>query len=188
MAAQDVRSLVPRVRRAVEGPFALPPEQALNDSQVEALAADAIADIILFTVGRWGHTLNVTDRDVAGGFPLHWAVDPELAPEEESVIAAQGAIQYFFHAFRDKKVSETIRNEGREWSYSLSAQVLRDQIALLKEQRDIALEAVVAKHPVMARYVSILEMRDPLGSVLMEPWAMNHGVGGQYILPLGFQG
>lgn len=188
MAAQDVRSLLPRVRRAVEGPFTLPPEQTLNDSQVEALAADAIADIILFTYGEWGHKLAVTDRNVDTAAPEHWSVDPELEPEEESVIAAQAAIQYFFHAFRDTKVSETIKNEGREWTYSLSANVLKDQIALLREQRDKALEAVVRKHPVMARYASLLEARDPLGSVLLEPFVANQGIGGHYLLPLGFQG
>lgn len=188
MAAQDVRSLLPRVRRAVEGPFTLPPEQTLNDNQVEALAADAIADIILFTYGEWGHKLAVSDRNVDTAAPEHWTVDPELEPEEESVIASQAAIQYFFHAFRDTKVSETIRNEGREWSYSLSANVLKDQIALLREQRDKALAAVMVKHPVMARYSSLLEARDPLGAILLEPWIAGHGLGGQYLLPLGFQG
>src|SRR4051794_27941745 len=125
MAAQDVRSLLPRVRRAVEGPFALPPELNLADAQVEALAADALADIILFTTGLWGHKLIVAERDDATGAPLHWNIDPELSPEEESVVAAQAAIQYFFHAFRNMKVSETIRNEGREWSYTISANLLK---------------------------------------------------------------
>lgn len=189
MAAQDVRSLTPRVRRAVEGPFALPANRTLTETQIEAMAADAIADIILFTEGRWPHTLTALERDATTQAPVHWAVTPELSLDEEAVVAAQSAIQYFFYAFRDMKVSETIRNEGREWSYSLSASVLTEQIKALRDQRDRALAAIEGQHPVMARYASFLTTRDALGAAMLEPWLLDSGGrGGLLLLPNGFQG
>lgn len=175
MAAQNVRELIPRVRRAVEGPIT--PEQALSDDQVLALAADAIADIILFTAGSWGHTLVVTGRAAETNVPNEWAVDPELNPEEESVVAAQAALGYFFHTFKDMKTSERIVSEGREWEYNTSANLLRDWIKALQEQRNKALESLQAANPALARYASILAVRDRVAAARLEPW-QGVGVGG----------
>lgn len=177
MAAQDVREFIPRVRRAIEGPVPLS-VGALTDAQVEAMAADAIADIILLTVGAWNHKLTVTDR-TDEGVPEHWAVDPGLELEEESVIAAQAAIGYFFHEFKDTKISERIVQEGRQWEYQLSATVIRDQVKLLQEQRDAALSSLLRAHPALARYASILEVRDRLGSAVLEQWTRGGLGGGQ---------
>lgn len=177
MAVQDVRELVPRVRRAIEGPV---PANALTDDQVEAAAADAIADIILLTVGLWPHTLTVTERETVGDIeaPKHWGVEPELSLEEESVVAAQAAITYFFHQVRDLKSTERIVNEGTTWEYTLSANVVRDQIKLLQAQRDAALNALKAVNPALARYASILQVRDALGAALLEPWTGGGYLGG----------
>lgn len=182
MAAQDVREVIPRVRRAVEGPVPVT-VGALTDPQVEALAADAIADVILMTVGAWQHKLSITDRDPDSNVPVHWAVDPELELEEESVIAAQAAITFFFHEFRDLKTSEHIVNEGTEWEYSLSANLLRDQIKLLQNQRDLALQSLSRAHPALAKYASILEVRDRLGSAVLEQWTRGGLGGGQEAAP-----
>lgn len=179
MAAQDVREMIPRVRRAIEGP--IPPAQAdaLSDPQVEALAADAIADVILLTVGQWPHTLEVSDRDADTNVPLHWTVTDGLSLPEESMIAAQAALTFFFHEFRDRKVSEHIEDEGRTWEYTLSANMLRDQIKLLIDTRDAALEALKREHPVLARYASILAVRDRVSSAMLEPWIYGGlGIGG----------
>lgn len=174
MAAQDVREIVPRVRRAIEGPVA--PPTPLADDALEAMAADALADIILLTVGTWGHTLDVSERsDADPPVPVHWTVTPGLSLQEESVVAAQAAITFFFHQVRDMKVSERIQNEGQEWEYSLSANLLRDQIKLLQEQRDAALNALKATHPALARYASILAVRDRVGAALLEPWTYGSG-------------
>lgn len=178
MALQDVAAITPRVRRAVEGPIPVPSSEALTDSQILALTADAIADVILFTNGAWDHQLIVTHRDTTTSFPDQWAVDPELLPEEESMIAAQAAITYFFHVFKDKKVSERIRNEGQEWEYNLSANLLRDMMAALRAQRDEALASLKAASPVLARYESFLLVRDRVTAAVLEPWVHGGGLGG----------
>jgi hypothetical protein len=176
MAAQDVREFIPRVRRAIEGPVPTSADE-LSDASVEALAADAIADVILLTVGAWQHALVVSERDADSNVPTHWAVDPGLSLEEESVIAAQAAITYFFHLVRNQKISERIQNEGGEWEYAYSATLMRDQIKLLQDMRDRALAALQSSNPALARYASILAVRDRVGSALLEPWT-HGGLGG----------
>jgi hypothetical protein len=62
--ARDVRTLIPRVRRALDGPAATSPladASTLTDDEVTAVIADAIADILLYTGGStvFGHTLEV---------------------------------------------------------------------------------------------------------------------------------
>jgi hypothetical protein len=184
MAVQDVRALVPRVRRAIEGPLPLAGADALNDAQVEALAADCIADIILLTNGAWGHTLTVSEVDEETQVPVHYAVEPELELQEQSVVAAQAAVTYFFHQFRDRKVSERISNEGVEWEWAVSGALLRDHIKALQEQRDAALAAVTASNPAMARYASFLQVRDPVMAAVIEPYVGGVGLGGgQLLLP-----
>lgn len=177
MAAQDVREIIPRVRRALEGPVPLV-SGALTEDQLLAVTADAIADVILFTNGEWGHTLIVTDTDP----PSEWDVDPALTPEEESVVAYQAAITYTFQSFKNLKVSERIKNEGQEWEYTTSASVIRDFIKSLMELRNQALAS--ANSPVMARYASILQVRDAAASYYLEPWVPGGGLGGgQALLP-----
>lgn len=178
MAQQDVAEITPRVRRAVEGPVPVAPGDALTDGQILALTADAIADVILFTNGQWGHQLIATHRDAISNAPDGWAVDPGLQLEEESMIAAQAALVYYFHIFKDMKVSERIKNEGQEWEYALSANVVRDQIAALRDQRDRALASLLAAHPVLARYASFLQVRDRVASAYLEPWVLGGGLGG----------
>lgn len=182
MAAQDVADLIPRVLRAIYGPL-LPASGAVGSPEAEAMLADAIADIILFTEGRWNHTLLVSGRVGGGatGAANAWQVQPTLAPEEETVVVAQAALMYFFHEFKDKKVSETLTQDGRTWTYTLSAQVLREQVLSLRDQRDRALKALMDEHPVLARFVSMLEVRDRLASAVLEPWVAG-GVGGGQVL------
>ncbi len=181
MAQQDVAELVPRVRRALEGP--VPLATALTDDQILAWTADAIADVLLFTSGQWDHELVVTDRDPVGNFPTGWAVDPELSSAEESMVAAQAALTYVFHTFKDQKVSERIRNEGQEWEWAKSPNLLRDWMAMLRQQRDAALEGLLATNPVLARYASILQVRDSLASAYLEPWVAGGLGGGIQLVP-----
>lgn len=176
MAAQDVRTLVPRVRRAMEGPVIS--AQKLTDDECLTVAADSIADIILLTVGAWGRQLLVTHRTV-GGVPDEWSVDDELLPEEESMIAAQAAISYLYHALRDQKTMENILNEGAQWQWEKSPNLMIAQLKGLQDMRDQALKALMQKHPVLAQYASILEVRDRLGAALIEPWISGAFRGGQ---------
>lgn len=173
MAAQDVGTLVPRIRRALEGPKILDPSDPsrLSDAEAEAAAADAIADLILYTAGDWRHRLLPADGPPA----TTWTVDPELTEGEESLIAHQAALTYFFYLLRGMRTHERIRNEGQEWEYTTSANILRDAFAVLKEERDLALAAILRQNPVMARYASILAVRDKFTAAVVERWALPDG-------------
>lgn len=132
--------LVPRVRRAVEGIGA---ERVLSDDQIKDVVADAIADVILFTGGVFGKQLIVASRDTSG-VPLEYETSEPLTLMEGSVIAAQAALSAIYVQLRDFKTSETIRDEGQEWSYTLSANLLRDRVAQLQAERDRAIDALGA--------------------------------------------
>jgi hypothetical protein len=166
MAAQDIAEVVPRVRRALEGP--IPVNPALTDEAVKAVAADAVADLILLTDGRWTHTLSITARDSTTTYPTEWAVDPALTLPEQSLVAFQAALTNIGVVMRDMKVSERIRNEAQEWEWQISASGIRDWLKALTEQRDAALQSVFENNPVLVRVASILHARDPVGAALIE--------------------
>jgi hypothetical protein len=164
----DVRVLVPRIRRAVEGAGA---PAVLADDAVKDLAADAIAAVILYSGSVFGKQLLVTATDSATGAPSEYATSAPLNLQEGTVIAAQAALDYFFHRFAEMKTSETIQDEAQSWTYTLSAQLLRDQLKLLSEQRDKALEALSgALGPALDSYASFIATRDLHTSMLIEPW------------------
>lgn len=177
MATQDVAELIPRVRRAIEGVGSVNPS-GLIDADLEAAAADAIGDLILATGGAWKHTLAGTDGPPA----THWAVDPGLTEPEIGLVAIQAALTYFVHVLRTQKVSQTIRTEGREWSYSLSASTLKDILKALKDQRDAALAGLEETVPVFTRVESFIRAHDSLTSALIEPWVSGGGDTGGIVL------
>jgi hypothetical protein len=156
--AEDIRVLVPRVRRAVEGIGAA---EQLSDDDMKDLVADAIADVILYTGGVFGKDLLVIDRDATTGVPLEYATSEPLTLPEGSVIAAQAALTAVYTQLGNIKVSETIRDEGAEWSYTLSATLLRDRIAQLQSARDLALEAL-ASHSSSVAFIDLWHERDYL--------------------------
>lgn len=172
-AENDIRVLIPRVRRAIDGPAAsssASPSSSLSDEQLTAVIADAIASVIFWSEGNFPHTLNVEARDENYGAPTQWTVDPVLTESEATVVAAQAALDYFFWSIKDLKTSETIRDEGQEWQYSLSATLIRDQINYLRSLRDKALEQIAASAAPMDAYASFVAVREAEVSALIEPW------------------
>lgn len=173
---RDVRTLIPRVRRALDGPAAtsaLADTTTLTDDEVTAVIADAIADILLYTGGSavFGHLLEVVARDPFYLAPVAWRTDTELTLAEGSVVAAQAAINFFFHKLQGIKVEETISNERQTWTYKLSAQLLTNQFQMLTKARDAALAEVAAQHAVPEAYISFIGARDACVAQLIEPWA-----------------
>lgn len=167
--AQELADVIPRVRRAVEGPVPLPDGAPgrLTDGQVEAVAADAVADIILLTKGRWGHTLI---REVATPPDESWQVDPAMTESEERLVALQVALSYTLYKYSDAVTSELIASEGQQWEVQRSATTITQQIKSATDARDAALAAAIAENPVLAQYASLLAARDPIGYRLIEPW------------------
>lgn len=180
---KDTRVLIPRVRRALEGPAAASGAVgALTDDQVNAVIADAIASIIFYTGGLFGHELVVEERDATYLAPIAWSVDPAMEEAEQTVIAAQAALDYFFDFARGAKVSERIADEGQEWEYSFSATLLNEQLKALREARDQAIERLSEANPAMDTWVNFIEVRDAQTAAIVEPWAQ-HGMGGQQVDP-----
>lgn len=164
------------MRRAIEGAGA---PEVLTDDAVKDLVADAIADVILYTGGLFGNTLAVIDRDTNGA-PTEYETSDELSLAEGSIIAAQAALNFFFHEFVDKKVQERIGDEAQQWEYTLSANLMRDQLKLLIDTRNQALETVTASMGALESYTSFLAVRDAHTSQLIEPWVDGvAGAGGQ---------
>jgi hypothetical protein len=184
----DLSALEPRVRRAIEGPKSPVPNTDPNylaPNQVEALAADAVADIILLTTGRWPHVLVRT-----GTAPDEsWSVEPDLSEPEERLVAAQAALSFFFFVFQDLKTVESIQSEGQTYEVQRSAQAMVRQIDAIKSMRDDALAALLATEPVLARYASLIAQRDREHYALIETWRMGQPdvltgpTGGQLIYP-----
>jgi hypothetical protein len=179
----DTRVLIPRVRRALEGPDSVSGSAAvaaggLLDDQVNALIADAIANIILYTGGLFGHTLEVEDRDDEYMAPIAWSVDPELSEAEGGVIVAQAALDYYFDFARGMKVSQRIADEGQEWEYSFSPQLLTEQLKFLIGERDRALELIGEENSGLETWTNFIAVRDAQTSAIIEPW-LGGGVGGQ---------
>lgn len=182
--ASDVRVLVPRIRRAVEGAGAPP---VLSDDALKDVAADAIASVILYSGSVFGKQLLVTHTDDATGAPDEYATSAPLTLEEGVVIAAQAALDFFFHRFAELKVSESIADEAQTWDYTLSANLIRDQLKMLVDQRDKALEAVKGLlGPMYDRYASFVATRDRHTSVMIEPWVHMSGVDGQEMTDFRF--
>lgn len=167
----DLRVLVPAARRAMEGPYGPPAgKAALSGEQVYQAVADACADVILYAGTLFGHELKVKARDPLVGFPTQWQTDTELSVWEGAVIVNQAALDYFFHLFRDFKTSETIQNEGTQWTYELSAGVIKNYLDSLRDNRDKAIAALRLHHPVLDRYASNIRVRDQATVAVIEWW------------------
>lgn len=171
----DISEIVPRVQRAVEGVHTDNWELSFGEAYI--VTADACSDILLYSGSVFGSKLIVTARDGTTNAPTNFGTMNQLEPDEMAVIAAQAALSYFYHRFKDQKVSETIADEASNWSYSLSPALLVAQLKLLQDTRDKALEAVEARNGGMDSYVSFLAVRDVSVSRFIEPWVWGHPEG-----------
>ena len=170
----DIRVLTPRIRRALEGTGA----PVLTDDQVKDITADAMSDVTLYLGSVFGKQLVVTDTD-DNGAPTEYATTEELSLQEGSVIAAQAALDYFFFQFAGMKVSEQIADEASTWEYALSPQLLSNQLKLLQQERDKALEALSGNMDPLDGFMDFVFARDAVTARMIEPWVLQQGYGGQ---------
>ena len=180
---RDTQVLIPRVRRRLEGPIGTGSANAAasqyNDDQVNAMIADAVADVILYSGGLWSHELQVTERDDVYQSPIAWLIDPALTEDEASIIEAQASLNYFFFDLKALKVSETMRDEATEWSYSLSANALLEYLKTIRKLRDDAINRIVDTQAPAESWINYLAVRDLATDRLIEPWAeFPSGAGG----------
>lgn len=191
---RDLRVLIPRARRAIDGPTALSSaavSTSLNDDELLGLVADAVGNVILLTGGSssFGYKLEVVSRDAYYLAPNSWRTDAEMIIEAQTAVIAQVAIDFFFVGIRNQFVSETIKDEGQEWTYDRSATLVRDQMKLLAEIRDRALTIIAETNQVPDAYLSYVAERDMQAATWLEPWAPEvgrgvpfSGIGGGYAL------
>jgi len=170
---RDVRVLIPRTRRALDGPTATGSaavSSTLNDEQLTAVIADAIANVIFYSNGGFGHQLEVLERDPHYMAPVAWQTSEELSEDEQSVIIAQAALDYFFNALTSLRTSETTKEADREWSWSISASAVAERVKELRAQRDRAIELLTTQNFVAESWVNTLAVRDAATDMLIEPY------------------
>lgn len=183
---RDTRVLIPRARRAIEGPDAITgsagvPAGAISDEQVNAMVADAISGVIILSGSLFGKELVVAHRDEFYMAPDQWITSEELTEPEQIVIAYQVALDYYQKVLEGMKVSEKIADEGQSWEWSISATVLNKRLEALRADRDKALEQV---DPFQAEeWINTLYERDRITDILIEPWVLGGGGGGQEMVP-----
>lgn len=177
MAATDIRTLVPRVRRATEG---VGVDLGLSDENVKDLVADAASAIVLKTGSLFGFTLTVTGRD-GNGAPDEYETSDELTLAQSTVVACQAALDFFLQYFRTAKTSERIADEASSWEWQLSANVLTEILKTLKAQRDEALADILDDDAATA-FTSFLAVRDGETSRAVEAYYYGAGAtGGQQL-------
>jgi hypothetical protein len=177
---RDLRTLIPRARRVLDGPHATSEHAAastMTDEEILGVIADAVANVILYTGAGFGVSLEVVSRDPFYMAPNAWRTSTAMTTQEESVVICEALIDYYVAGLQQTKVRETIKDEGQEWTYELSANLLRDQLKLLMDARDRAL-AAIADQSNLDEYVSFIAERDAVVATLIEPWGPAGGLRG----------
>lgn len=178
MAETNIRVLVPRVRRALEGPASVPAPfglGSLTDDEVRDVVADAMSDVILYNGSLFGKDLVIAERD-ENSIPTEYTTSDELTLPEGSVIAAQAALDYFVRSWSTLKTMESIADEAQTWEWQRSAQLLTAALKQLVADRDRALAAIAADEGIGTdSYTSFLSIRDRHVSAMIEPWTRPGG-------------
>ncbi len=182
---RDTRVLIPRLRRALDGPQAMSsasPGATLSDEQLNAIAADAVGSMIFYSGSLFGSTLQVAERDPFYQSPTAWFTDPALSEPQITAVVSQAALDYFFSRLSSTaagKTAETIKDEATEWSWEISPQAVVERLRQLRADRDKAIEQLVEDGwESDSAWESFIATRDRFTSLLIEPWVEGVGLGG----------
>lgn len=189
---RDLRVLIPACRRAIDGPTATASgsvSATLDDGEVLALVADATAELILNTASldgtdqnAFGNQLVVVQRDSLYMAPIAWRTDQPRSTAQDAAILSQAALNHYFWLLKGMKLTETMKNEAVEWSYTiLSPNVLLAWINYLIANRDKAIAALQSINVVMDTYISLVAERDRLSAAWLEPWVTEVGAPVPYV-------
>ena len=170
----DLKVILPRARRKVEGPWGNPNGRSpIPDGELYNMIADAVGDTMMLAGSWWQNQILVKSRDALAGFPTAWTTENQLTEWETAVISAQVALNYYYFLFRDMQISQTIKNEGSEWSYTLSANVIRNYLESLRDERDKAIAGLRVNIPVLDRCASNIRVRDQATVAVLEWFDIN---------------
>lgn len=182
---RDTRVLIPRLRRALDGPTAMSSasvSSSLSDEQLNAIGADAIAEMIFYSGSLLGSVIEVTERDPVYMAPLAWRTEPALTEAKVACIVSQAALTYFYERLSSPlagKTAEGIKDEATEWTWEVSPQAIVERLRQLKADRDAALSQLESEGEATdASWTSMLAVRDKWTSALIEPWVEGPGLGG----------
>lgn len=186
---RDTRVLIPRLRRALDGPQAMSSaavSSTLSDEQLNAIGADAIGSIIFYSGSLFGAQLQVAERDVMYMAPTAWMTDPALTEPQIAIVVSQAALDYFFSRLSTQEGGKTqslIADESTRWEWQISPQAVVERLRQLRADRDRALEVLAAEdEEADASWVSFVNVRDAYTARLIEPWVeLDRGVGGQQL-------
>lgn len=182
---RDTRVLIPRLRRALDGPQATSSGSiaaTLSDDQLNAIGADAIGSIIFYSGNLFGCTLEVGERDPVYQSPISWRTEPALSEPKVTAVVSQAALDYFFSRLSTQEGGQTqslISDEATRWEWQISPQAVVERLRQLRADRDKALEALAAEdEEADSAWVSFIEVRDSATSRLIEPWVNGPGGAG----------
>lgn len=179
---RDTRVLIPRLRRALDGPTAMSSaaiSSTLSDEQLNAIGADAIGEMIFYSDSLLGSKLEVAERDPVYQGPVAWRTEPALTEMQVACIVSQAALTYFYNKLAPGKTAEGIKDEATEWTWEISPQAIVERLRQLKADRDRAIENLVeGGWEFDVSWVSMLAVRDKWTSALIEPWVEGPGLGG----------
>lgn len=164
---RDTRVLIPRLRRALDGPNATASGSAsssLSDEQLNAIGADAIGSVIFYSGSLFGAQLAVSERDPQYMSPIAWMTEPALTEPQVTIIVAQAALDYFYYQFSSTgagKTQELIADEATRWEWQTSPQALVERLRGLRADRDRALEQLTTEsEEADTSWVSFIHSRD----------------------------
>lgn len=185
---RDTRTLIPRLRRAIEGPTG--DGSILSDPQVNAIGADAIASVIFYSGSLLGSELEVSERDTQYMSPIAWVTSPALTDVQATAIVSQAALDYWFtqlSSISGGKTAQEIADESTKWSWEISPQSIVERLRQLRADRDAALEALLKQGEALdSDYISYISVRDNWTSRLIEPWVENGSTAQGGLNPLEF--
>lgn len=174
---RDTRVLIPRLRRALDGPEATSSasvSSTLSDEQLNAIAGDAIASVISYSGNLFGSILEVSERDPMYMAPIAWQTEPALTDAQATIVVSQAALDYFYMRLSSSdggKTAEETADEATKWSWEISPQALVERLRQLKADRDRGLEILSEEdEEADASWVSFIAVRDRYTSLLVEPW------------------
>lgn len=154
--------MIPQVRRALDPGVALASAASgYTDDMLAAIIADASCELLMIGGSdAFPFTTTVASASVYG-YPSEWLIDPAPPMEIQALIATQAALGQVFNELRGLKTRERISNEGATWEYEKSSTILRDKVALLRYQRDKALELASRVVPSLDVLVDLMAYRAP---------------------------
>ena len=190
---RDTRVLIPRLRRALDGPEATSSGSVaatLSDDQLNAIGADAIGSIIFYSGNLFGSTLEVSQRDPVYQSPVSWRTEPALSEPKVTAVVSQAALDYFFMKLSSGdmgKTMERIADEATSWEWQISATAVAERLKQLRADRDRALEQLTEEgEEADTSWVSFIAERDAWSSRLIEPYIEPGGNTGGGLSPLEF--